>query len=229
MSNSELSKRLIKLELLKDNAIVRSIELDTSKGSDDFSLSSKGSIFEFPTLEIDSHNPEINSLLMNFGKTETIKLYISNEGEPDFHLVFEGGFLRKRVNLDNKKSQFHIEIGAIHSFYNLGLIKFNQSNKIDGMTFKDFVQWLADQADIKSTLYMSNNIASLVINGAYNQLNAFRLLKEVCYLKDIVVIFKTDNTTHFEFRNEVVNRTRSQIPVVITDKEIISFEQTDGL
>lgn len=224
MSNS----KIIKLQLLKDNAIVGSIKLDTNKGSDDYRFSSKGSIFEFPTLGIDSHNPQINSLLMNFGKAETIKFFFSDDGEQNFHLIFEGEFLRKTIRLDKKDTEFNIEIGAIHSFYNLGLIKFNQANKIDGVTFKEFIQWLADQANIKSTLYMSDNVASEVINGAFNQINAFRLLKEVCYLKDIVITFKTDNTAHFEFRNDVISKLRNQIPVQITDEDIISFEQKVG-
>lgn len=225
---SEL-KHKTRLELIRGDTVVNTIEPSMHAGSNDLEFSTSSSVNSFPILSLKSSNSEVNQIFMGFSKHDIVRLSVSNTTDNSFTTMFEGEFNKKTIKIENKPSKMNLDIQAIHSFFRLSTLELSSTLEFKETTFKAFVINLLEIAEISSKVSIENNLSTLPITGLSRNTNAFRLFKEVCLMINASVIFNIDNTVSIESRTERLNQIKSNNVKIITEKDIISMESTDQI
>jgi len=214
----------IRLDIIRDNTIVDSLD-----NPDILKISTSSSVHSFPTLYFLSSNNELNKAFMTYSKLDIMRLSVNHGNDNQYNTMFEGEFLKKNIKFEGESNMLTLEVEAIHSFFRLSLLEISSVQKFNEVNFEDFVLNLAKMAEIKSKIYIADNLKKILITGLSRNTNAFRLFKEVCLILNATVVFNSDNTVNIESRAERVNSIRASEPKIITDKEIISFNHTEQI
>ena len=151
-----------------------------------------------------------------------MRLSVCNGKNEEYLLMFEGEFYGKDVKIEGEK--MNLTIQSIHSFFYLSLFELQSPKEFKNITFKNFILYILDLADIKSKVHIEKKLENLPIHGLSRNTNLFRLFKEVCLIVDASVTFDRDNSVCIDTRSEKIKNFRSKDPIHITEKDIISFE-----
>lgn len=225
-----LKRPEINLIIIRNDNLVGSVIPQYIEGVNDFQLTTKSSVREFPTASFKSQNPQINQLFMSFSKNDILKINMKKDEIEEYIPLYEGIFYKKNINFQKEANNLTIEIEAIHSFYKLSLVNLAGIKKYEKITFIEFIVNLMDLANIKSKLYIADDIKNQLIHGLSQNVNAFRLLKDICFQKKLSISFNRDDSVTIENAEEKKKKILGQGPVVvISDKEIISSEHTEKI
>ena len=219
----------VRIELVRQNEVVGTAM--PNRESD--KLTSNSSVFEFPTMQIESDDPELSSLLMGFAKEERLRLWWDRSSNADgsFTLGCEVGFYKKETSFNRKDGQDRLSIRAegIHSAFKLALCELPSERKFNECTFGTFVRTLFELADIQCDLYIDESLEKKEFDGLTRRTNVFRLFKEVCMFMGASVLFKPDNSVHIEPAHQRLGRVASVEPMTIDDNDIISMSKSESL
>jgi hypothetical protein len=218
-----------RLEIIKNNNIVKTVEPSNSKSNDDCNISTNNSVNSFPTLSVKSSNPDVNSFFMDFSKFDIIRLSLSAPPNNQYINLFEGEFSKKTIKFEKKTNQLTLDIEAIHSFFRLSMLKLTSTQEFTGITFQEFVSKLVTMAEINSKITISEELSREKITGLSKNTNAFRLFKEICLIVDAGVTFNTNNTVEIDYRQNKLIKLRSSQVTKITETDIISVETKDSI
>lgn len=218
-----------RIEVIRDHSIISTVVPDLEEGKDDYKMSSSSSIHSFPTLSINSSNPEINSSFMDFSKSDIVRLSVCNNPKNHFITLFEGEFSKKTTRFENKQNKIVLEVDAIHSFFKLSMLELSSSIQLTGITFGEFVSKLVDMGEIYSKVTINPDLSDIKIMGMSYKTNTFRLFKEVCLMCDAAVSFNTDNSVDIDFRAQKLRKIRGGEPREITEQNIISIEREEKI
>lgn len=225
---SEL-KHKIRLELIRGDDVVKTVEPSMDESLNDLEFSTGSSISLFPALSIKSSNPEVNQIFMGFSKHDIVRFLVSNATDDSFTTMFEGEFNKSTMKFENKPSKIDLDIQAVHSFFRLSTLELSSILEFKEIPFKDFVRQLVEIAEISSKVFIEDNLSQIPITGLSRNTNAFRLFKEVCLMINASVTFNMDNTVNIELRSDRLNHLKSATVLTITDKDIISMEKTESI
>lgn len=217
-----------RIEIIRKDIVVHTIDPKMDSSPSNLSIKTNASLFQFPMMDIKSSDSELNAALMDYSKTDLIRLLIAKEDEMHT-LLYEGEFYKKDISFVSAGNSLTINTEAIHSFFKLSLYEFPKTQDFDNISFGDFVSMLVNFADINSKLIISPEIAELRIKGRSNRTNAFRLFKEICILKDAFVRFNSDNSVSIETRSNAIAKMKSMTPLEITDKDIDDFSSSESV
>lgn len=219
----------MRIELVRQNVVVSAFTLN----SDLVKLTSKSSVYEFPTLQIESNDPELSNLLMGFEKEERLRLWWShpNTTEDTFTLGCEVGFYKKNTRFDRKDGRDTLSINAegIHSAFNLALCELPDAQDFCDCDFGTFVRMLFELADVRCDLKIDKFLEKKEITGLTRRTNVYRLFKEVCMFIGASVLFKPDNSVYIESVSQRYERLSSVEPTVIDENDIISMSKSESI
>lgn len=222
-------KHKIRLELIRGNTVVNTVEPTMDEGLNDLEFSTGSSINLFPTLSIKSSNPEVNKIFIGFSKHDIVRFLVSNTMDNSFTTMFEGEFNKITTKIENKPSKIDLDIQAVHSFFRLSTLELSSTLEFKETLFKDFVTQLVEIAEISSKVFIEDNLSQIPITGLSRNTNAFRLFKEVCMMINASVTFNMDNTVNIELRSDRLNHLKSATAVTLEEKDMISIVKTDSI
>lgn len=222
-------KHKTRLELIRNNNIVSTIEPVMDSGNDDLKISTSSSIHSFPTLTFKSLNSELNQVFMGYSKGDIVRLSVSNDVDEKYITLFEGEFFRKETKFESEPTSLILNVEAIHSFFRLSLLEISSQIEFKEIAFKDFILEILKLSGINMEVNIEPDIAMIPIIGISKRTNIFRLFKEVCMMIDASVVFNTNNTVNIESRLSRINHFRYREITNISDKDIISFESMDKI
>ena len=215
-------KHKTRLDLIRDGIIIGTVVYEAREKSDNIKVSSTTSIDAFPIASFESCDPELNRLFMSYSRRDFMRLSVCNGKNEEYLLMFEGEFYGKNVKTEGK--EINLTIQSIHSFFYLSLFELQSPKEFKNITFKNFILYILDLADIKSKVHIEKKLENLPIHGLSRNTNLFRLFKEICLIVDASVTFDRDNSVCIDTRSEKIKNFRSKDPIHITEKDIISFE-----
>ena len=221
------TKSKTRLELIRNNTIIGIVYSEMGEDSNDLELSSTTSVDKFPIASFESSNPEINKTFMSYSKHDFMRLSICHSKDEEYALIFEGEFYGKEIKSEDNRT--NLTIRSIHSFFNLSLFELKSTQEFKSITFKEFVLKLLGLAGIRSKVHIEKKLGNLPVYGLSRSTNLYRLFKEVCLIMDASVTFNKDNSVDIENRSEKMRSIRSQTPILLTDKDIISFKSSEQL
>ncbi len=221
------TKSKTRLELIRNNTIIETVYSEMGEESNDLELSSTTSVDKFPIASFESSNPEINKIFMSYSKHDFMRLSVCHSKDEEYLLMFEGEFYGKKIKIEDNK--VNLTIRSIHSFFNLSLFELKSTQEFKAMTFKEFILKLLDLAGIRSKVHIETKLGNLPVRGLSKSTNLYRLFKEVCLMMDASVTFNQDNSVDIETRSEKMRSIRSKTPILISDKDIISFKSSEQL
>lgn len=225
---SEL-KHKIRLELIRGDDVVKTVEPSMNENINDLELSTGSSINLFPTLSIKSSNPEVNQIFMGFSRHDGVRFLVSDTAGNTFKTIFEGEFNKMTTKIENNPSKIDLDIQAVHSFFRLSTLELSSILEFKEIPFKDFVRQLVEIAEISSKVFIEDNLAQIPIIGLSRNTNAFRLFKEVCFMINASVTFNMDNTVNIELRSDRLNHLKSATVLTLEEKDMISIVKTDSI
>jgi len=225
---SELKHR-IRLELIRGDNIVKTIEPSMNESLNDLEFSTGNSINSFPTLSIKSSNPEVNQVFMGFSKHDIVRFMVSDATDNSFKTMFEGEFNKMTTKIENNPSKIDLDIQAVHSFFRLSTLEISSKLEFKETPFKDFVRQLLEIAEIDLKVTIEKNLSKVPITGLSRNTNAFRLFKEVCLMINASVVFNSDNTVNIELRSDRLNHLKSATVLTLEAKDMISIVKTDSI
>lgn len=220
-------RRELNLIIIRNGNPIGSVIPQYVEGVDDFQLKTNSSVSEFPTASFKSQNPQINKLFMTFSKNDILKINMKKDEMEEYIPLYEGVFFKKKINFQKEAKNLTIEIEAIHSFYKLSQVNLAGIKKYEKITFIEFISNLMDLANIKSKIYIADDIKNQLIHGLSQNVNAFRLLKDICFQKRLSITFNEDDSVKIENAEEKKKKILGKIPVVLSEKDFISFESTE--
>ncbi|MDO6489399.1 hypothetical protein Q4503_17020 [Colwellia sp. 6_MG-2023] len=223
------NKHKTRLELIRNNKVINTIEPNMESGNDVLEMSTSSSIDSFPIFSFKSTSPELNSVFITYSKNDQIRLSIAQNGEDEYMKMFEGEFFKKETNSTSKPDCLSLKIESIHSFFRLSLLEISSVQEFKNITFDAFVKKLMDFSGINIEINISPDIAILPVTGISRHTNLFRLFKEVCLMIDATVVFNKNNTIDIESRKSKINGIRKQEVINLTNKDIISIESTEQI
>lgn len=222
-----LKRPELNLIIIRNDNPIGSVIPQYVDGIDDFQLKTNNSLSEFPTASFKSKNPQINKLFMTFSKNDILKINMKKDEMKEYIPLYEGVFFKKKINFQKEVNNLTIEIEAIHSFYKLSQVNLAGIKKYEKITFIEFISNLMDLANIKSKIYIADDIKNQLIHGLSQNVNAFRLLKDICFQKRLSITFNEDDSVKIENAEEKKKKILGKIPVVLSEKDFISFESTE--
>lgn len=219
----------VRIELVRKNEVVGAV----TPNSELVKITSNSSVFEFPTMKIESEDPGLSDLLMGFAKEERLRLWWDRSPNADgsFMLGCEVGFYRKDTEVHRKEGQEVLSIRAegIHSAFKLALLELQGEKSFGDCTFGNLVRTLFDQAGVQCDLHIDEFLENKEFTALTRRTNVYRLFKEVCMFVGASVLFKPDNSVHIEPAHQRLRRLASVEPTTITEKDIISMSQSESL
>lgn len=216
----------LKLEIIKNRVITDIVE---PSGKDDWELSSTNSISEFPTASIKSTNSEINKVFLDYKKSEIVRISVADDNITNYSVLFEGEFHTKKIQHKKNEENLLVNIHVIHSFFKLSILPPISKHTFKNIKFRDIVTQFVDLAEIPSKIYIDDILGNSLVNGLSSQTNAFRLFKEICFLKNALVTFNADNSVNIEYKKDKLMKIHTKAPIVIPEEEIISMERIDNI
>lgn len=222
-------KHKIRLELIRGNDVVKTVEPSLDENLNDLEFSTGSSLYLFPTLFIKSSNPEVNQIFMGFSNHDIVRFMISDDKDNSFKTMFEGEFNKMTTKIENNPGKIDLDIQAVHSFFRLSTLELSSTLKFKETPFKDFVKQLLEIAEISSKVSIEKNLSMIPITGLSRNTNAFRLFKEVCLMINAVVVFNPDNTVNIELRSDRLNHLKSATVLTLHEKDMISIVKTDSI
>lgn len=222
-------KHKIRLELIRGNDVVKTVDPSMDEGLNDLEFSTGSSLNLFPTLSIKSSNPEVNKVFMGFSRLDIVRFLVSDATDNTFKTMFEGEFNKITTKIENNPSKIDLDIQAVHSFFRLSTLELSSTLEFKEIPFKDFVRQLIEVAEISSKVSIEKNLSMTPITGLSRNTNAFRLFKEVCLMINATVIFNPNNTVNIELRSDRLNYLKSATVVTLEEKDMISIVKTDGI
>ena len=211
-----------RLELIRDNIVIGIVDSETGEKSNDIRFSSKTSVDAFPIASFESSDPELNNIFVDYSRHDFMRLSVCNRKDEEYLLMFEGEFHSKKIKTEGAK--MNLTVHSIHSFFNLSLLELRSPEEFKDMTFKEFISKILYLANIRSKVHIETGLGDLPVHGLSRNTNLFRLFKEICLIADASVTFNKDNSVCLDTRSEKIKSIRSKTPILITDKDIISFE-----
>jgi len=209
-----ITKKII-LEFFRNEKSIGSVEPDTKNSSYNFNFSTTSSIDKFPTAAFQGQEHNFNNLFLTFSQSDIVQMSVqdgSSDNTPN--IFFKGEFQGKTIEKQKGDSELLIKIKAIHSFYKLSLIKLTKPPAFVNVEFGTLVSDLCRLSKI---------------NGVCREVNAFRIFKELCTLKDAVAVFNSNNTVNIELRKDLISRIRGKSPIEIHEDDIISMEKSERI
>lgn len=222
-------KHKIRLELIRGDTVINTVEPSMDESLNNLKFSTGSSINSFPTLSIESSNPEVNEVFMGFSNHDIVRLLISNTMDNSFTIMFEGEFNKSTMKIENKTRKIDLDIQAVHSFFRLLTLELSSALEFKETLFKDFVRQLVEIAEISSKVFIEDNLSQIPITGLSRNTNAFRLFKEVCLMINASVTFNMDNTVNIELRSDRLNHLKSATVLTLEEKDMISIVKTDSI
>jgi hypothetical protein len=220
----------IKLILFRNDEEIGSIIPRYEKGVNDFELKTNSSIHEYPNALFKSQIQHINELFMTFSKNDLLQIDIRKDEIEAPTILFRGVFFKKNVNYQKEGNSLTIEIEAIHSFFKLSQIYLEGKKIYENVSFYEFLKELMDLADIKSIIYITDDIKRKTIQGQSQNINAFRLLKDICFQKKLSISFNSDDSVTIENAEEKRKKILGQTPIAtIKQEDIISSNHREEL
>ena len=224
-----ITKKII-LEFFRNEKSIGSVEPDTKNSSYNFNFSTTSSIDKFPTAAFQGQEHNFNNLFRTFSQSDIVQMSVqdgSSDNTPN--IFFKGEFQGKTIEKQKGDSELLIKIKAIHSFYKLSLIKLTKPPAFVNVEFGTLVSDLCRLASVTSPITISDELAKSKINGVCREVNAFRIFKELCTLKDAVAVFNSNNTVNIELRKDLISRIRGKSPIEIHEDDIISMEKSERI
>ncbi len=133
------------------------------------------------------------------------------------------------MSYDKKEGEhFNLEIVAIHSFSRLCYLQINPILEFSKIQFKDLVHLITSRAKISSKITISKVISESTVEGFTKKTNAFRFFKEICFQKNAIVKFNSDNSVSILDRAEYIHNMRTQTPHVIDMAKDVSSWKTSN-
>lgn len=224
-------KHKIKFEIIRKNFSIGFVEPLDDSGSSDYELSSSSSIYAFPTAHLKTTNTEINQLFMGFSESDIVRISVAKDNNTPHNILFEGEFHEKvtQIEKNGESMELNLDIRAIHSFYRLSMLTISSKVKFHNTSFKEFIDWLMKSANISSRVNIDNILSDSPVNVISSKINAFRLFKDVCLIKDVVVTLHSDNSVSIEHKETKRKRTYEKKPITLTGKDIISSTTTESI
>lgn len=218
-----------RIEIIRNDVIVKTITLDTKSEPDDYIISSNSSMSSFPTLSIISSNPEINIPFIDFARNDIIKLSISKLPNKEFITFFVGEFSNQSTKFESNHEKLELEIGAIHSFFKLSLVELTSPKEFIDLNFGEIITDLANIAGIHSKITIDENLSSKKIMGFSKNTNALRFFKEICFIANASVTFNIDNSVDIDCREKKLAEFKSRTVHKISRENIISMKSENSI
>lgn len=220
----------IKLILIRNDFEIGNVVPKRTEGVNDFELKTNSSVRQYPTAYFKSSNQEINQLFMTFSKEDILQINIKTDEMKESSIMNRGVFFRKNINFQKEANSLTIEIEAVHSFFKISQIFLNGSKNYDDISFNDFLLDIMLIANVKSKVYISDDIKNIKIYGQSRNINAFMLLKDVCFQNNLSISFNNDDSVTIEKADDKRKNILGQAPVaIISDKDIISSNHSEKL
>lgn len=181
------------------------------------------SVYTFPTLNIDTKDQDLAALLKNYDRDHKIILYLEERnGERVF---FKGTFQSININYD-KENGYHIISKSVHSLYLfqkfiIKHIEINNNNE----TPEKFLLRLGKLLNVNIDIVESKTSNYILPKTECNNINAFKLIKNICLMNGLILNLGLENTIEFIKHNDLIERMRNGEPVAtLTEKDILSME-----
>lgn len=207
--------------MLRGGAVIGCYEPTLEGGGGGVNCSTSSSLYDFPTASLNSKLPGFIQLCRGVSEYDLIRITVEPDGGVE-NVIFEGEF---RSKTESKKDGEHeVSLEAVHSCFRLSLVELHGAYECAGRSFGDIVSEVFKISKVQSRIEVSQELSHQLVHGSANSSNAFKFIKEICFVYGVVATFRPDNSVLFDFRKNVIARYRSMTPVDIREEDVVSVE-----